>query len=975
LGGANVTVDSDGSAPSEQLLTPGAGSHNTLNFGAVHVNDRSARRISIENQGKFAFDFSWASLSAPDAASNSVLQLSPLRGTVPPGETVQCEFAFAPRREVVLDNVKFQCTVAGARKYNVVVTGQGSKPIINFSSFNLDFGPCFIAEHGVSSRTEERVLTISNQETDNPVAVDCLFEKTEVLDINCEPTVLQPGESMQVPLRFTPRELKEYKGAIPFEINGLYSVNVLYSGEGTILSLGLEEPDRGTLNFGSQRVGAHITKTFKVINRSKRAASFMLHDRVEGGQGILEQRCVTVHPAPGVPITLRPRETCAVQISFQPERRLAQFSEPLLMQVNGGEKRLIDVIGSCQGEDVKLELSSLNFGDVCESCKVTRKVQLGNAGDLGARFRVGIASEARRDYSIFPMEGFLPPHGQIMLDITFHPQVVADELRAELRVVAEGNEQSTMTLALCGTCMSIPAEGIKELRFDNVKVRESETKQIELSNPGKTAWTLQPTIHNAYWSGAPRLEIPAGGSAKYDLTFTPLTMTSGPDTDHEGSIFFALPTGAAILYKLLGKATEPGAEAEVSETTAAKKHLTIPLRVRNCFRTAQRLAVTIERMQGTDDHFFKGPRSIDVPGSGHRDYKLGFIGYREGKAEARVTFTNDKTGEYLFYIVRITIDKPGTQGTLHLDTIVRQPVTCSIRVENPFFGSQKRVQFESPEDKAKIDLAKPSCSWWSCDSPFVRVRALNDAASEREALFEVEYRPLLPTTEPSTHRLMLKSAELGEYPYELELRAKPAQTEQALNFRATLGAAHEQVFRFTHLGAGPSDYTCKVGQPLFYKVEPSLKAAAATSWLGSEVAISVRFEPQGLGEVRDLLTVASPDGGEYTCSLNGVCDPPRPQGPFTISDPAKGVSIDFRNVFSEAKEYKAIVDSDVFTVNGARSQVLKIDASKAVALVVKTAGASSAEDAPVTGKLLVSCVDMPALPAWTFYVRTARKAP
>ena len=60
------------------------------------------------------------------------------------------------------------------------------------------------------------------------------------------------------------------------------------------------------------------------------------------------------------------------------------------MEVNGAEKRLVGLTGACQAEDVKLELSVLTFGDVCESCSLTRKVQIQNAGDLRARFRFEI---------------------------------------------------------------------------------------------------------------------------------------------------------------------------------------------------------------------------------------------------------------------------------------------------------------------------------------------------------------------------------------------------------------------------------------------------------------------------------------------------------------------------------------------------------------------------------------------------------
>ena len=533
-----------------------------------------------------------------------------------------------------------------------------------------------------------------------------------------------------------------------------------------------------------------------------------------------------------------------------------------------------------------------------------------------------------------------------------------------------------LPLSLTGTCMAMPEEGIHELRFDKVKVRQEDVKSIEVKNPTKHPWVLQPTIHNSYWSGDKRFEVPANGSAKYDVRFYPLTMTladgeevegdGGPAlaASHHGSVFFALPNGSALMYRLVGTVAPPDPEGTIEKTVAAKKNLSIPLPVTNCFRVAQRMQVSIERLDGTDDHFYKGARSIDVPGSSTRDYKLNFIGYLEGKSEVKVTFTNSATGEYLYYFVKATCGPPESQGSFALSTAVRQSTSTILRIENPFYGTQKQVVFETPEDKEKANDVTPSMSWWSCDNPFVRVVPLNDFNENREGTFEVEYRPLIESQEQECN-VVLKSAELGEYPFTFLLKAVPSQVERSLQFRCSLGSSHEQVFRITNFCGKATDYSCRVSQPLFFDVAPSVKADPALSWNGSELAISVKFEPQGLGEIKDVLTVLSPDGGEYTCTLYGVCDPPRPSGPFAINDPGKGINIDFKNVFEQAKEFKFIVDSDDFSVNGSKSQVMKVEGGKSVSLNVKSTATRS-----TTGKLLATCVDEPNLPAWTFYIKT-----
>lgn len=49
---------------------------------------------------------------------------------------------------------------------------------------------------------------------------------------------------------------------------------------------------------------------------------------------------------------------------------------------------------------------------------------------------------------------------------------------------------------------------------------------------------------------------------------------------HKGSLFFPLPNGTALLYKLNGIATEPEPEGIISETVQAKKakFITVPIK-------------------------------------------------------------------------------------------------------------------------------------------------------------------------------------------------------------------------------------------------------------------------------------------------------------------------------------------------------------------------------------------------------------
>ena len=65
------------------------------------------------------------------------------------------------------------------------------------------------------------------------VSIECHYENTAHLEVHSQPGVLQPNKTMEVDFLFYPREPKYYHVIIPFEINGLSTMNVEIFGEGT----------------------------------------------------------------------------------------------------------------------------------------------------------------------------------------------------------------------------------------------------------------------------------------------------------------------------------------------------------------------------------------------------------------------------------------------------------------------------------------------------------------------------------------------------------------------------------------------------------------------------------------------------------------------------------------------------------------------------------------------------------------------
>ena len=112
---------------------------------------------------------------------------------------------------------------------------------------------------------------------------------------------------------------------------------------------------------------------------------------------------------------------------------------------------------------------------------------------------------------------------------------------------------------------------------------------------------------------------------------------------------------------------------------------TLCLELSNWLTSSQRFHVSIERVEGGDDliHTLSGPKTIDIPGSKIRKFKVSFFGYMQGESKWKVTFTNRETGEYVFYLLTVKVAGVAVLDEYSLRTQVRHPASKIVSIENP----------------------------------------------------------------------------------------------------------------------------------------------------------------------------------------------------------------------------------------------------------------------------------------------------
>ena len=943
---------------------------NFVDFGNVHLNEKLVKKLSIGNTGKFNVDYSWSKNK-----NNPMLQIlgAKSNGSLKKGEKLEFTLEFSPVTETMLDGIELVCTIAGRYDYVFQIGGSGVRPNLHFSFTQFDFGARFITAPGAALEPAESVLLVTNRDVENSLSIDCAFVSQRALSIESKPTVLEPGEALEIPFLFAPREMKDYSFQVPFLVNGTSKQMVNISGKGVYARLDLADLNQSHVQFGSVIEDNSVSRNIKVVNRSAASMTFNIvdEDKVGFGKKKLEYNDIMYFPAG--PVTLGPFESTVINLTFNPVKRLVKFTEELLVRYAGETRKLLTMSGGATGFEVMLETDALPFGVVMAGSKRIRKLNFENTGDMPARCK-WLDGTFGEHFSITPLDANVPPNSEFAFDVAFHPQEMSDDIRQEgIKLLVDGSDPITLTCS--GGCVPQPDDTIQTLSFKS-NARKTFEQNVKLSNPTDKVWVLTPVMKGVHWFGMDEISVPGKGSVDYKVAYFPLSMTGGQDAPaddgaaaeeeeygvvkkeakHKGSLFFSLPNGSALLYHLEGEAGEPEPEGRVGEKTAAKSMLTIPLPVKNWLRHPQKFKVDItlaDEAEGSST-FLQGANQIDVPSMATRDFPLRFFSYKEGNRAALVKFTNVETGEYLFHEVAVEVGPSEVQELFKLEAPVRQVAKKILTIDNPL-GADKGITFRD--------------NFWKCDNEFVRLRRIGEMAGNKEGTFEIEYCPLVPTASVEKASLSFEIEELGLYKYDLELTAMPPSAAHQLRFECPLGGKQTETFTFKAFNKVGANFDNIVEKPQYFDVEKATKVdASEDAWEGQDVRLQVSFEPSTIGEVRDVLKVQSKDFGEYSCTLVGVCKPQLPQGPFEMADSGTK-DIEFRNVFDSAMDFTFVTDDPRFTVNAG---VVNIPARGSKGVQVKYLKAEEEGgkrgEVKVSAKLSVRCEGREDVPAWIYYL-------
>uniref|UniRef100_H3A2S4 Uncharacterized protein n=1 Tax=Latimeria chalumnae TaxID=7897 RepID=H3A2S4_LATCH len=421
----------------------------------------------------------------------------------------------------------------------------------------------------------------------------------------------------------------------------------------------------------------------------------------------------------------------------------------------------------------------------------------------------------------------------------------------------------------------------------------------------------------------------------------------------QGSIFFPHPDGTGILYILHGTADPLKAVATINREMPSKTVYTKVLSVNNWLRKLQRFKVNIEIIKPDkmdNSTTLKGLDYIDVPPLSKKDYKLNFFSHKEGIYNAKVTFRNEVTQEYLHYVVNFKALSPGMPSTIELVTVVWQSTSSMVKVENPL-----SIPVTFTIDCKTQDISFP-------------LQLIVPAQSEEEK-YENYSKVLYPTLQGSYSKATSKVWALGEQFEFLTVQNCPSLASDRQTY-------FDNSLRSTRIDAKVSakimnycrqrvEFTCKIEGSDFH-IEKTIYATPG-SLCATENSTEVTYEPSQIGESRGVLNISSPVAWEYVIPLFGTCSTPKPQGPFVVVTGAS-TSIPFKNICPQTTAFTFQVDNPAFSVKVGET----IHFKKSHSISVSYEGNPNGTKTPSTGRLFVSCPRSAGIGqniTWVYYLK------
>jgi hypothetical protein len=435
--------------------------------------------------------------------------------------------------------------------------------------------------------------------------------------------------------------------------------------------------------------------------------------------------------------------------------------------------------------------------------------------------------------------------------------------------------------------LGIGLAATRELALEFTTAAGRTVKQdIPLQNPSSETWHYKISLTgDNCWTCLPRIAVKGGTVGYLTIGFTPFKT----GTFQSDLTLFNLNKESTIIYKLLGVADEPPAEQKLVLNCQARDKTKHRIELRPFIKSG-----TIE--VSTTVPIISFQREILIlPNEPIRPFEFMILAQRSGLAAGTLTFTDQATRTYLWYVIEIHVDSPPPEEVIEITTVARKSATVSIPISNPKLEPSTFTIVLSDDDMfGDQQFAVPAHS--SVDyklvvSPLKSMKRYSSIFFYSEADGEFWYSIHIEATDPPEQTLAMLTSPIGRYASTFISLDNPQNKASFFRIDNDNPSAFQVISkRVVHLGG-------------FEKKRIEIRYIPTTVGLRENATISFR----------------SADNGDWVYKIGGTGKPPQPLSPIIVSasiDSASSAFVIFANPFPYPSRFAVSLSDEHETVFG-----------------------------------------------------------
>jgi hypothetical protein len=456
--------------------------------------------------------------------------------------------------------------------------------------------------------------------------------------------------------------------------------------------------------------------------------------------------------------------------------------------------------------------------------------------------------------------------------LSFYPKE-AGNYPVTVTIMPFSGEADMRTYSISATVTTQPKETSLDFK---APARQNIVQEIPISNNGPEDWTLSCVVGGSKsFSGPASFKVPANSTASYPLSFKPSWICEETGTLNMKNA----KLGTNFVFNLSGVGEEPLAEKNIVIKAGARESLDEVIEL----PALGAKTYSIE----TDLPYVTGPSTITTGES--NAYTMNVNPQTGGNFSGQITFTDEKTGMYVWYTVELVITAPAAEAEISISAECRQASVATISLSNP------------TDDPIIFDVGLYGDG--IIGDKFFTLKPNGSST------YELYYSPLISKKHEGTVSFTNELA--GEFWYKLNLVSTPAPAQKLETMSCPVGGKCKQrVFIQNPLGKevklasscmNSKNYSISPGGPKLPPYgEGFFDVVYTPSSLGDEESSRIDLTHPELG---NFVYFATGSGG-----LPGVMD--EEHCPTSIVNDQTTYPFKFRNPFNAALTVDIILETD-----------------------------------------------------------------